>query len=119
LSDNALIAEHILGGSISSFETFNNVVYAATSSSSELYAFDKARLKWNFIYKPYGSKVNDMLVTQDKLYLFVNEGSVLSYNGEKWNIETDKIDSVCSFQRALFTYNRGVFDTFRSGWKRS
>lgn len=80
---------------ISSFMYYQKTMYAATKKY--IYSYDSLKNKWDVEYQPYSS-VNKMLIFSNKIYAILDNKNIISFDGNKWILETSLPDNISSIR---------------------
>jgi hypothetical protein len=101
LSTNVVRFSQQIGGTIHSFIYFNDNLYAAGGSPSQIYVYNPQNSKWDIFYKPYGGSVSKMLIFNSKMYVFLDGPNFISFDGNKWSLEGSGVDNASSFRNVV------------------
>jgi hypothetical protein len=111
LSTEEIFLDNTLNGAIVGFVPFKNDMYMATSQPSFVYKFNKVNSNWESFYEPYGETVNQISSFNDKIWLGINGGNILSFNGDSWNIEVSSPDNISTSRRvSKNVYSHSSYD---------
>ena len=96
LSTEEITLSQEIGNEISTFNFFNNNLYMAVSKPSQIYKYSFKDSRWDKFYKPYGEVITDMIIYDNKMYVFMDSENFIYFDGVKWVIENTGIDNISS-----------------------
>ena len=81
---NQTILSQSLNGGISNFIDYGNNIYVSTNNPSGFYRYNNITKIWDLFYKPYGTCVNKIIKSNEKLLFFMNVNQIISFDGNNF-----------------------------------
>ena len=96
---NTVSESQELGKEVVDIISYNSKIYAFTGSPADVYEYDSVNDKWDLSYDLYGGTLFSTVKALNKVYALMNNGNLVSFDGNNWKKETTLADNVSSFRR--------------------